>query len=97
MGEDRRRREFYQQHPEQRLGDAPVDAEYHEKMVAIVRALDETFNGQVGGPGRKTGFVPDGVPVRGSHRTLQLYEQRSRSAGHRRHDEGDDRPVRGTA
>lgn len=40
-----------------KLGDGPIEEEYRLKMEAVVRALDETFNGQVGGPGRKTGFV----------------------------------------
>jgi hypothetical protein len=57
MGESKRRREFHQQQPQHRLGDAPVDAEYHEKMVATVKALDEVFNGKVRGDDRKTGFV----------------------------------------
>ena len=39
------------------LGDAPIEAEYHDKMVAIATALDELFNGPVKGPARKTGFV----------------------------------------
>lgn len=39
------------------LGDAPVDAEYREKMVAVAQALDEIFNGQDRGKARKTGFV----------------------------------------
>ncbi len=26
-------------------------------MTALVQSLDEVFNGQVGGPGRKTGFI----------------------------------------
>jgi hypothetical protein len=57
MGEEKRRRDFYKQNPEQRLGDAPIEAEYHEKMVAIGQALDELLNGKIGGPDRKTGFV----------------------------------------
>ena len=57
MGEEKRRRQFYGQRPEQRLGDAPVQAEYHAQMTAVAQTLDELFNGQVGGPGRKTGFV----------------------------------------
>ena len=39
------------------LGDAPVEDQYRAQMTAICQVLDETFNGQVGGPGRKTGFV----------------------------------------
>ena len=40
-----------------RLGDAPVEPEYVEKMHAVAQALDELFNGPVKGPARKTGFV----------------------------------------
>jgi hypothetical protein len=40
-----------------RLGDGPIEEEYHEKMTAVVQALDELFNGKIGGPDRKTGFV----------------------------------------
>ena len=43
--------------PEARLGDAPVEETVHEQMVAVVHAIDEVFNGQIGGPGRKIGFV----------------------------------------
>lgn len=61
MGEQKRksraRAEWEAQRPEQRIGDAPVDDEYHAKMVATVQALDELFNGKVGGPGRRVGFV----------------------------------------
>jgi hypothetical protein len=41
----------------ERLGDAPIEAEYIEKMNAVAQALDELFNGPVKGPARKTGFV----------------------------------------
>jgi hypothetical protein len=57
MGESKRRREFEQQQPHQRLGDAPVEAEYHDKMVAIVKAIDEFFNGQTKAPNKEIGFV----------------------------------------
>lgn len=57
MGESKRRREFRQQQPHERLGDAPVEAEYHDKMVAIVQALDETFNGAAKAPNKQVGFV----------------------------------------
>jgi hypothetical protein len=57
MGESKRRRDFYRQQPQERLGDAPVQAEYHAQMTAVAQALDEMFNGKAGGPGRKTGFV----------------------------------------
>lgn len=40
-----------------KLGDGPIEAKYHAEMKAIVQALDECFNGKVGGPDRKTGFV----------------------------------------
>ena len=36
MGESRRRREYAALRPDQRLGDAPVDAEYYDK-IGIVR------------------------------------------------------------
>src|SRR4051812_34979054 len=57
MGESKRRRDFERQHPEQRLGDAPVEAEYHAKMEAVARAVGEFFNGEAKGAARKTGFV----------------------------------------
>ena len=41
----------------ERLGDAPIEPEYREKMVAVAQALDELFNGPVKGPTRQTGFV----------------------------------------
>lgn len=39
------------------LGDKPIEKSYHEKMRRIAGWLDLAFNGQVGGKGRKTGFV----------------------------------------
>src|SRR3954469_6706776 len=59
MGEAKRRaqQQFERQSPEHRLGDAPIEDDYHDKMTATAAALDEMFNGQVGGEGRKTGFV----------------------------------------
>lgn|SRR4051812_21926604 len=57
MGESRRRREFEQQQPHQRLGDAPVEAEYYHKMKGITQALDEVFNGGAKGDDRQVGFV----------------------------------------
>jgi alpha-D-ribose 1-methylphosphonate 5-triphosphate synthase subunit PhnH len=50
-------REFHSQRPEHRLGDAPVEAAYHDKMVAIMQTLDEFMNGSAKGPARKTGIV----------------------------------------
>lgn len=49
MGEAKRR--------SQRLGDAPIEPQYREKMVVIAKALDETFNGTLKGDDRKAGFV----------------------------------------
>ena len=43
--------------PEQRLGDAPVDADYHGKMTFLARQIDHLFNGDLRGEDRKTGFV----------------------------------------
>jgi hypothetical protein len=40
-----------------RLGDGPVQEEFHERMVALVEVLDETFNGKLTGQDRKIGFV----------------------------------------
>lgn len=39
------------------LGDAPVEDRYREKMIAIVRTLDEIFNGEKLGADRETGFI----------------------------------------
>ncbi len=41
----------------QSLGDAPIEDQYRQQMNDIARTLDMIFNGQVGGPGRQTGFV----------------------------------------
>jgi hypothetical protein len=41
----------------ERLGDAPIEAQYREKMNVIARVLDETFNGEATGKARKTGFI----------------------------------------
>jgi hypothetical protein len=70
MGEAKRRSHARAEWEEARrqgraLGDGPVDQDQHEKMVATVHALDELFNGQVGGPGRKTGFVLMVFPFEG--------------------------------
>jgi hypothetical protein len=48
MGEQKRRHQ---------LGDAPIEAEYHQKMVAIADVLNELFNGDAKGAARETGFV----------------------------------------
>ena len=59
MGEAKRRaRAAYEsQKPHERLGDAPVEEQYHDRMTAIVRALDETLNGSAKGADRSVGFV----------------------------------------
>lgn len=41
----------------ERLGDAPIEDSYREKMQAIAQTLDEFFNGEAKGSDRKTGFV----------------------------------------
>jgi hypothetical protein len=41
----------------ERLGDAPIEDEYRDKMVAIAHGLDEVFNGDAKGEDRPTGFV----------------------------------------
>jgi hypothetical protein len=66
MGEAKRRREFEVQKPHERLGDAPVEAQYHDQMTAIVRVLDEMLNMGKRGAARETGFVLMVFPF-GSH------------------------------
>ena len=41
----------------QRLGDAPIEQEYRDQMIAVARGLDEIFNGDAKGADRKAGFV----------------------------------------
>ena len=41
----------------EKLGDAPIQQEYHDMMNAMARALDESFNGEARGAERGTGFV----------------------------------------
>jgi hypothetical protein len=41
----------------ERLGDAPIQEAYREKMVAIAQVLDEGFNGKLKGDDRPVGFV----------------------------------------
>lgn len=52
-----REREFNELAPEQRLGDAPVQQEYHAKMAAVIQGIDKFFNGEAKGHERKTGLV----------------------------------------
>lgn len=40
-----------------KLGDGPIDPQYHQLMNTIASVLDEAFNGQVKGAERQTGFV----------------------------------------
>jgi hypothetical protein len=42
---------------EHQLGDAPISAEYINKMRAVAQTLDQFFNGDVKGDKRETGFV----------------------------------------
>ena len=39
------------------LGDAPIQDEYRAQMNALVRGIDEIFNGDLRGDDRQTGFV----------------------------------------
>ena len=57
MGESRRRRDFGQLSPGERLGDAPVVEEYHARMTAVMQSLDEFMNGDSKGSNRKVGIV----------------------------------------
>ena len=49
--------EFAKLKPAERLGDAPVQAEYAEQMTAVMAAVDELFNGELKGPDKKVGIV----------------------------------------
>ena len=41
----------------ERLGDAPIEEEYREKMNALAHVMDEYWNGEAKGKDRKVGFV----------------------------------------
>lgn len=41
----------------ERLGNAPIQPEYHAMMNDVARSLDVFFNGDARGADRKTGFV----------------------------------------
>ena len=57
MGEAKRRAQrAFEQTPE-KLGDGPVDEQYHAQMTAIMRTLDEFLNGDLKGEDRTTGIV----------------------------------------
>ena len=58
MSDDLIRKAHYESlKPEQRLGDAPIEAEYHALMTGVARAMDEILNGDAKGDARKNGFV----------------------------------------
>ena len=40
-----------------KLGDAPIDPAYHEKMNRLAQAIDQLFNGDKRGKDREVGFV----------------------------------------
>lgn len=42
---------------EHRLGDAPIDEKYREKMNHLAAAIDQFFNGDAVGDDRTAGFV----------------------------------------
>jgi hypothetical protein len=42
---------------DQRLGDAPIEREYREKMQHLAAVLDSYLNGDAHGDDRETGFV----------------------------------------
>ncbi|HEV8502917.1 MAG TPA: hypothetical protein VGR63_15185 [Casimicrobiaceae bacterium] len=65
MGERKRRAQFEALTPEQRLGDAPIEAEYHEVMTALARTINEGFNGDAPPGKRKVGFVLMVFPFEG--------------------------------
>ena len=41
----------------ERLGDGPIQQEYHATMNAVAAGLDKVFNGEAKGAARETGFV----------------------------------------
>jgi hypothetical protein len=41
----------------ERLGDAPLENQYAQKMKDLAASLDYIFNGELHGPDRPTGFV----------------------------------------
>lgn len=53
----RAEREYARAKPHERLGDAPIQEEYHEQMTALARGINEIFNGDAPVGERKTGFV----------------------------------------
>jgi hypothetical protein len=67
MGEAKRRRtsrEIYEGlAPEERLGDGPVQEEYHAKMSAVAAAIDHFFNDGAKGDDRKIGYCLMVFPI----------------------------------
>jgi len=66
MGEARRKRQAFASLAEQlrrmsegehQYGDAPIDEQYQQQMIAIMKALDEFINGEAQGPDRETAIV----------------------------------------
>lgn len=61
MGEANRKRKAREQYEAQpvgsRLGDGPVDLEYHAKMQAIMQTVDEFMNDCASGSDRQVGIV----------------------------------------
>lgn len=53
----RAKEQFEHQPPDEALGDAPVESEYHGKMTFLARQIDHLFNGDLRGEARTTGFV----------------------------------------
>jgi len=43
--------------PTPRLGDAPIEDAYREKMNIVAAALDDVFNGGAKAPNKEVGFV----------------------------------------
>ena len=48
---------FHRLPPDQRLGDAPLEAKYRDMLLGIAGALDRVFNGEAKGAAKKIGFV----------------------------------------
>jgi hypothetical protein len=46
-----------------KLGDAPIEAQWHEKMNRLARSLDQLFNGEKRGTDREVGFVVLVFPI----------------------------------
>lgn len=57
MSDEHIRCAWSQQHGDSKLGDAPLEEQYRQRMVAIATAMDETFNGSAKAPNKTVGFV----------------------------------------